>query len=79
MYRNLAGEPRIADWDTTSQENVCSEDRLSDALHSSTPGRLEKMKKYTRGVVVKGRVSSVQLIELLMSMQHMQHLKSVVS
>ena len=37
------------------------------------------MKNYTREVVVKGHVDQIQLSELLLSLQHLEHMKFVIS
>lgn len=84
MQRDAAGEPHLIFDDveylgSTFQEKASWDERPSDALHACTPGRLEKMNKYTREVVVKGHVSRLQLVELLMSMQRLEHLKFVTS
>ena len=81
---NAAGELCIVieDEDTlekASQNKVSLEMIPSDALYSSTPGRLEIIKKYTREVVVKGHISRLQVVELLTSMQQLEHLKFVAS
>jgi len=50
-----------------------------DILSSSACNRLDKVKRYTREIVVRGHADWNVLEEVLMTMQHLGHLKSVAN
>lgn len=74
---DLDGDPwRIINTLSRASQRNTSSKRPLNALHSPSPERLENMKKYTREVVVKGYVDTIELLKLFRSLQHLEHMKS---
>ncbi|KAA6409419.1 MAG: hypothetical protein FRX48_06972 [Lasallia pustulata] len=72
---DLDGDPwRIINTLSRASQRNTSSKRPLNALHSPSPERLENMKKYTREVVVKGYVDTIELLKLFRSLQHLEHM-----